>query len=85
VAGSVVKRTSHDEQSRPEIAAQAWHDGRHPEGWRGTCWCCCPDCPATNPHHAAAMGAALRDIAARIEESVASQRPPPREGQRLPD
>jgi hypothetical protein len=71
----VQKRTADPQPSRDEKKAQAWHKRRHPDT-RADCWCCCPECQRENPHHLAARKAAVKDIFARIADSLASTRLP---------
>lgn len=71
-----------EEPSQAEKDAQAWHERNHADRME-TCWCCCGACRALNPHNLAARRAALDDIAARLESSMANIRLPERFGKRL--
>jgi hypothetical protein len=62
---------------RPSLAEQAalkWHNRRHRGSEPWDCWCCCVACRQRNPHYEEAARAALDDIAARIQASMAMPR-----------
>jgi hypothetical protein len=61
-----------DKPSKAEQVATRWHQEHHGTT-RVDCWCCCARCRDGSPHYAAAKAAALADIAARLEASVASR------------